>query len=162
MPDPIQSVASSPYLPVEGQSQEENSGQVCLAPVLPSTTSAETNAAGASSNAVTSLVTRFTLPTGSHPPVEPSLRVAVANCGWEVANPAVTVAATLVAPAGLAATLLTGARSLIAVGSAERCIERDEARQVLEGERANQAADCARDGAVPLTTADGSVVCASR
>jgi hypothetical protein len=163
MPDPIQTIASSSYLPVEGASAEENSGQVCLSPVLPNASVSQATAAAdapPASPAVTSLVARFSPPTGTHPPVEPSLGVALESCGWEVANAAVSVSAMLVTPVGLAATLLSGARSLIGVGTAERCIERDEARQIAEGEKADRAADCERDGAIPLTKADGSVICA--
>jgi hypothetical protein len=166
MPDPIQSsLDSSSYPPVEGASAEENKGQVCLSPAVPnaSVNDAPVAAGGcepSTSPAVRSLVARFTTPTGSHPPAEPSLTQAVANCGWEVANAAVSIASSLVTPVGLAATLLSGARSLIGVGSAERCIERDEARQIAEGERTNQSADCERDGAMPLLKPDGSVICA--
>jgi hypothetical protein len=56
--------------------------------------------------------------------------------------------------------LLGAARSTVALGNATRCIQRDEAQQVEEGERANQAADCKRDGAIALSQADGSVICA--
>ena len=162
MPDPIQSIAPNTYLPVEGASAEENSGQVCLPPANANVSTAFVAAnAPPTSPAVPSLVARFTAPTGSHPPVVPSLGKAVGNCAWEVANASVSVATALAAaPVGALATLLTGGRGVIALGTAERCIERDEARQVAEGEKANQAADCERDGAIPLVKADGAVICA--
>ena len=163
MPDPIPAFDSSSYPPVVGESAEEDLNQACLAPALPNASllNAPAERDGApTSPAVSSLVGRFSTPLGSHPPVEPSLTQAMENCGWEVANAAVGVAATLVTPVGLAATLLTGARTLIGVGTAERCIERDLARQTTEGELANRAADCERDGAIPLVKADGSVICA--
>ncbi|MES1177238.1 MAG: hypothetical protein ABUL62_23145 [Myxococcales bacterium] len=162
MPDPIQSIAPSSYLPIEGASAEETAGQVCLPPALPNASASPAAAdAPPTSPAVPALVARFSAPTGSHPPVQPSLGKALEHCGWEVANAAVSVATALVTgPAGLATTLLSGARGVIGLGSAERCIERDRAQQVAEGQRANQAADCARDGAVPLLNADGAVICA--
>jgi hypothetical protein len=169
MPDPIQTIDSSSYPPIASANAEENSGQVCLSPALPNASasasasaSAQTVPADASpvSPAVNSLVARFSPPIGSHPPVEPSLARAIEHCSWEVANAALGIGAVLVTPVGLAATLLNGARSLVSIGTAERCIERDVAKQIAEGETANQAADCERDGAIPLTKAGGSVICA--
>lgn len=166
MPDPIQPSSSSSYLPVDGRTAEENSAQACLSPVLPpvlpSAGGAETKNADIPSPAVASLVTRFNPPVGSHPPVEPSLQKAIESCSWEIASATLGVATILVSPGGLLATVLTGARGLLSLGTAERCIERDEARQVREGETANASADCERDGAVPLLKSDGSVVCASQ
>jgi hypothetical protein len=164
MPDPIQSIASSSYQPLEGASAEENSGQVCLSPAAPNASVSETKVpadAPAAPPAVTSLVVRFSPPTGSHLPIEPSLGEAVTNCSWEVANASIAVATALAAaPIGPLATLLTGARGVIGLGTAERCIERDEARQVAEGEKAKQSADCERDGAMPLLKPNGAVICA--
>ena len=166
MPDPIQSAThSSSYQPIDGASAEENQGQICLSP--PQSTAGVSNgsvAAGApapsTSPAVRSLVVRFTAPNGSHPPVEPSLGKALGNCSLEIASAAVAVGSVLVTPVGLATTLLSGARSLLSVGIANRCIERDEAQQIAEGERAHQAADCEHDGTMPLLKPDGSVICA--
>ena len=163
MPDPIQVSSSSSSIPIDGASAEETSGQVCLSPTVPNASLSQVTVPPSPpsvSPAVSSLVARFSPPNGSHPPVAPSLGKALENCGWEVAGAALAVGTALLTPAGLATTLLTGARGVVGLGSAERCIERDEARQVSEGETANQAADCARDGAIPLLKADGSVICA--
>ncbi|MEO6598703.1 MAG: hypothetical protein ABIQ16_02440 [Polyangiaceae bacterium] len=166
MPNPIQSTLnSSSYLPLEGASAEENDGQVCLSPVLPNASVSDATAGAGTtqpttSPAVGSLVARFTTPIGSHPPVEASLGEALGACAWEIAGAANAVASTLVTPVGLATTLVTGMRSLISVGTAERCIERDEARQIAEATRRDQSADCERDGAIPLVKADNSVICA--
>jgi hypothetical protein len=165
MPEPIQSsLDSQSYSAVDGASTEENAGQVCLPPVQ---SSASDNAGSTellgprapSTPAVTSLVARFTAPTGVHPPVVPSLGHALSSCSWEIAGAALAAGGLLV-PAGLAATLISGGRAAIGMGSANRCIERDEAKQIADGERANQSADCERIGAIGLRTADDGVICA--
>lgn len=170
MPNPIQSTPnSSSYLPMEGASAEENNGQVCLSPVPsivcfdPGSTVATAEPSSPASPAVTSLVARFTPPTGSHPPVEPSLSKAIEHCSWETANAVVGFGSSIfIAPSELTTALASGARALIGIGTAARCIQRDEAQQVAKAEISNQSADCVRDGAMPLLKSDGSVICASQ
>ncbi len=167
MPEPIQSsLASQSQSAIDGASAEENTGQVCLPSAQPaSVSSVPTEALGPrvpTPPAVTSLVARFTLPTGVHPPVVPSLATAVSHCGWEVAGAAVSAGGALVPNGDLVSLLFSGARGVIGIGTANRCVERDEAQQIADGERANQIADCERDGAMPLLKADGSVICATQ
>lgn len=112
------------------------------------------------SPAVSTLVSRFTTPTVVHPPVEPSLARAVLDCGLESVNFTLTSALVLAAiPETAGASLLAGARVGLAGASLTRCIERDEARQVQDGNHANQIADCRAEGALPLSADDGNVVC---
>jgi hypothetical protein len=165
MPNPIQasidpSVCSFP----EDVSLAENDAQMSLSSAHPATTAsapAQSAPAAPPSPAVSALVSRFTAPTGSHPPVEPSLGKAILNCGLEEANFAGTAAGIiLAAPETLGASLLAGVRLITGGALIQRCINRDEAQQVQDGTRANLAADCRNEGALPLTTTDGAVVCA--
>jgi hypothetical protein len=171
MPSPIQASSdlSQCTLP-EDVSAEESDAQMSLtsahAVANASQSSASAPAAqpaptAAASPAVSALVSRFTAPSGAHPPVEPSRGRALLNCSVELANVALTaglVAAAIPETAG--ASLLAGARVGLAAVTLMRCVERDEAKQIQDGYHANQAADCRSEGAIPLTTQDGSVVCA--
>ncbi len=113
------------------------------------------------SAAVSALVSRFTAPTGTHPPVEASLGDALLNCKLPIGNLLLSVAAIAVAvPETLGAALLPGAKVLWSGGGVMSCVNQNEAQQVKDGNRANLAADCRAIGAIPLTTTDGVVVCA--
>jgi len=177
MPDPIQASYDPAQCTLDSEpTLAEAEAQMSLGSAHPSAlgsaaSSPAPNAAGGSSTAggpsappspaVSALVSRFTTPTVVHPPVEPSLARAVLDCGVEGANLALTSALVLAAiPETAGASLLAGARIGLAGASLLRCIERDEARQIQDGNRANQTADCRAEGALPLTAADGNVVCA--
>lgn len=113
------------------------------------------------SPAVSALVSRFTAPTGMHPPVEPSVSSALSNCKLPISNYLLSAAAIVVsAPETLGASLLAGAKVLTLAAGVDSCLEQNEAQQVKDGNRANLAADCRAIGAIPLTTVDGLVVCA--
>ncbi len=105
---------------------------------------------------------RFSPPTGAHPPVEPSFSKAAGHCAWELANAALDIGEVAKAGGDWISKAFAVGHALVNVGNAARCIQRDEAQQVAEGERLNQSADCVRDGAVPLLEPDGSVVCAAQ
>ena len=170
MPNPIQaSIDPSQCTLAEDISAEESDAQMSLTSAHAVANASQSSApapaalpaAAAASPAVSALVSRFTAPSGAHPPVEPSRGRALLSCSVEVANLALTgglVAAAIPETAG--ASLLAGARVGLAAVSLMRCVERDEAKQVQDGYHANQAADCRSEGAIPLTTQDGSVVCA--
>ncbi len=168
MPDPIQSASnSSSYESAEAErAAAEERGQVCLPPAQPNASVARAElAAGPASTppdaprppGTSLLVARFSPPTGAHPPVEPSLLKAVKYCSLEAASAALDLGHGIVAH-----DLVAGAHALINVGAAARCIVRNEAEQVKQGEVTNQSADCVRDGAIPLLEADGTVICASQ
>lgn len=107
------------------------------------------------------LVARFTPPKGSHPPVEPSLTKAVKYCALEGASAVLDIAHTVLARGSVAEAVVAGAHAALNVAAAARCVVRHEAEQVKQGEVQNKSADCARDGAIPLLKADGTVICAS-
>jgi hypothetical protein len=169
MPNPVQASFDPALCSLtDGVSPEENDVQMCLSPLAPLANGAQTAAPSPSapsgsppSPAVSVLVSRFTTPTGTHPPVEPSLGKAIVNCGWEEANFAGTAAGIIIAaPETLGASLLAAFRLTTGAGLIQRCINRDEAQQVQDGTRENLAADCRNEGAIPITTTDGAVLCA--
>jgi hypothetical protein len=173
MPDPIQASHDLAQCTLDSEpTLAENEAQMCLSSAHPSSLGSAANSPAASapsapsapsSAAVSTLVSRFTPPTVLHPPVEPSLARAVLDCGVEGINLALTSALVVVAvPETAGASLLAGARIGLAGASLLRCIERDEARQIADGNHADQAADCRAAGALPVTTADGSVACVKR
>ena len=158
MPDPVSSSPNSSYFePLEGASAAENEAQMCLI----SAHSLE-NPSAPSSLAVDALVSRFTLPR-ENTAIEPSLATALANCGDEALALVVkTGVAVLAAPETAMASLLVTSSLLSASVSLNRCLEADQARQVEEGTRKAQAADCEARGDVALLTSGGSVVCGAR
>jgi hypothetical protein len=110
---------------------------------------------------VTALVSRFTAPAGTHPPVEPSLGEAMLNCKLPITNYLLSVAAVVAAaPETGGASLIAAGKILTAAIGVQACLSQNEAEQVQNGNRAALAADCRADGAIPLTTTDGQVVCA--
>jgi hypothetical protein len=169
MPNPIQASIDPALCSLsDGVSAEEYDAQMCLSPLAPLANGAQTAAPASSapsgsppSPAVSALVSRFTTPTGAHPPVEPSLTEALLNC--KVATTAYlanTAGVVIAAPETLGASFVFGALRIAATSAALiSCIDQNEAKQVQDGNRANQAADCRNEGAIPLTTADGLVVC---
>ncbi|HTA89886.1 MAG TPA: hypothetical protein VK745_09935 [Polyangiaceae bacterium] len=174
MPNPINAsfdpaLCSSP----DDVTAEENDAQMNLMsahPAASATPSAATapNAQPAAaaptpppSPAVSALVSRFTAPTGMHPPVEPSLTKALLNCKAAVGNYLINFAAVAIsAPDTLGASLVAGSKVMIAGANVTACLDQNEAQQVSDGNRANQADDCRTVGAIPLTTSGGAVVCA--
>jgi hypothetical protein len=174
MPNPINAsfdpaLCSSP----DDLTAEENDAQMNLISAHPaaSTTSSAAPAANAQpapaaptappSPAVSALVSRFTPATGMHPPVEPSLAKALMNCKAAIGNYVINFAAVAIsAPDTLGASLVAGGKVVMAGASVTACLDQNEAQQVSDGDRANQAADCRALGAIPLTTSDGAVVCA--
>jgi hypothetical protein len=161
MPDPIQSsLNSSSYPAVDGATEAENSGQVCLPAEHASAAPPGPALATPQAPAVTSLVARFSSPSGSHPPIAPSLNQALLDCKWELSNAALNLSGAVIAVGGLATAIIGGTRALVSVGVASSCIEHNEGEQVAEATRRQQAADCEQEGAVPLLKADGSVICA--
>lgn len=146
----------------DGVSAEENDAQMSLS-AAHATASASQGAApsAAPSTAVGALVSRFTTPTGVHPPVVPSLGEAFANCKLAtLAYVAKTAAVLIAAPETFGASFAVGALRIAGTSSAlSSCIEQNENQQIQAGNLANQAADCRSEGATPLTTTDG-VVCA--
>lgn len=169
MPDPIQSSTNvCDYSAVEGATSEENTGQVSLrsahAADAQSVAPATPNAPPAPPPpAVGQLVARFVKPTAVHPPVEPSLVHALGHCKLEAAGFAISTASAIGgAPEtfGLSMAVL-GARMLVSGLSLNKCLAKDEAQQVEDGNRANQIADCKALGSDTAVTAlDGSVLCA--
>lgn len=165
MPDPIQSTNGSSSYPLidPERTAQENAGQVCLPPAPLSVASDEsaTPPTAPTSPAVQTLVARFSAPTGSHPPIEPSLGKALGDCALELGGAALAVAQAGISGGSLALAVLAGGRALVSVGTAQRCIQRDEAEQVARAQTQNDKADCERDGTIPLLKTDGSVICAT-
>lgn len=174
MPNPINAcydpaLCSSP----DDVTAEENDAQMNLIsahPVANATPSAAaapnaqptpTGPTAPPSPAVDALVSRFSKPAGTHPPVEASLTKALSNCKLPVSNYLLSGAAIVInTPETLGASLLAGAKVLTAAAGLDSCLEQNETQQVIDGNRANLAADCRAIGAIPLTTTDGEVVCA--
>jgi hypothetical protein len=113
-------------------------------------------------SAVSALVSRFTAPSGVHPPVEPSLGEALLNCKLATLSSVVnTAGAIAAAPETFGASFVIAALRLAgSSGTLVNCIDQNEKQQVAAANLANEAADCRREGAIPLTTTDGVVVCA--
>lgn len=118
-------------------------------------------APSAAAPAVSVLTPRFTAPSGTHPPVESSLAVAFSNCKAATAAYLANTAAVLVAaPSTFGWAFVAGAVRIVAVGAdLLSCLKQNEAEQIQAGNRANQAADCRREGAVPIIDSAGNVVC---
>jgi hypothetical protein len=176
MPNPVQASIDPAVCTLSGDvSGEEYDAQMSLPSAHPVAGTAPGVAAGAStaptpapaptptaSPAVSALVSRFTAPVGVHAPVEPSLGEALLNCKAATLSYAASlVGAAAAAPetGGMSVAAL-GVRILASGAALLGCIDQNKAQQVQEGNRANQAADCRAEGATPLTTADGVVVCA--
>jgi hypothetical protein len=172
MPDPIQSLDPSMCSLPDDVTVDENNAQMCLSAAHPSASSTPTSAPAPSalgprapasppSPAVSALVSRFTLPSGVHTPVEPSLAKAMLSCtseeGTFISTAGVIITA---APETLGASLFGGFAIINSARVVQNCLADKEAQQVVDGNRANQAADCRAEGAIPLTTTDGVVVCA--
>ena len=113
------------------------------------------------SPAVSELVSRFKPPSVVHPSVEPSLGHALLNCKVATATYLANTAITLITAPETFGFAFAAAAARIAAGGAAlaSCIEKDGQKQVDEGNRANQAADCRNAGAIPLLDSDGNVVC---
>lgn len=164
MTNPIQSsVNRSDYAQPEATSAAENEAQMSLISAHPGTSPSQGSAPAAAAPAtpaVSALVSRFSPPSGVHPPVEPSLSKALLNCSLEASNLALQAAVVIAAaPETLGASLIGAARLTLPALVVQRCVERDEAAQVAVGTRANQAADCASQGAIALSLVDGGVIC---
>ena len=114
------------------------------------------------SPAVSALVSRFTAPSGVHPPVEPSLGKALLNCKAPIGSYVTTAATVLLAvPETYGASFALGvARIGMAAASVQNCLAQQETAQVTDGNHANQIAVCKSQNAIPLLTMDGAVVCA--
>jgi hypothetical protein len=174
MPDPIQSLDPSLCSLPDDVTVDENNAQMCLSAAHPSASSTPTSAPAPSalgprapasppSPAVSALVSRFTLPSGVHTPVEPSLAKAMLKCTAEEGNLVGTAGLIIAAaPETVGASLAGGFAIINAARIVRNCLADNEAQQIVDGNRANQVADCRSEGAIPLTTTDGAVVCAKQ
>jgi hypothetical protein len=164
MPDPISSNTDPTLLPeITNEENEARMSLISAHPDAPNPTTVAPAAAPSApaSPAVGALVARFSAPSGSHPPIEPSLGKAILECASPIGNYLLNLGIVVgTAPETGGVSLANAARVLSAASSAQTCIAQSEAKQVQDGTRANLAADCRAEGAVPLTTPDGNVVCA--
>ncbi len=105
------------------------------------------------------LVLRFPPPVAQALP-EPSGWGAAWRCGLELANAVATTAAVAIAaPETWGASLVGAARIGVAEGNFERCVERDEAKQVKDQSSALALANCESHGGIALSTVRGSLLC---
>ncbi|HEX3775815.1 MAG TPA: hypothetical protein VHV51_15190 [Polyangiaceae bacterium] len=164
MPNPISSNTDPTFSPEI--SNEENEALMSLVSAHPSdpnqsSAASPTQPAPATpSPAVSTLVSRFT-PSGSHPPPETSILSAFANCKLATVSYVGTLGSiAAAAPETFGASVAFG---LVRIGAASAtllgCLEEEEAKQVVNAERADAIADCNSAGAAALTAADGSVIC---
>jgi len=107
------------------------------------------------------LVARFYEPRSSAPPVQPSLTQAFMNCKAATASYVGTVGAVLLsAPESFGLSFALGAtRMAAAAGSLDSCLDSNQAKQASAATTAELSDTCRNDGAIPLSTADGKVVC---
>jgi hypothetical protein len=170
MPDPVSSSIEPNVCSLPDNSPEEIEAQMSLSAAHPTANSSQSSRAAPNapalpgappSPAVTELVSRFKAPSIVHLPVEPSLAHAIMNCKTATAAYIANTAATLIAvPETFGFAFLAGAARVVATGTALlSCIEQDEAEQIQDGQRADLAADCRDQGAIPVTTSDHSVAC---
>jgi hypothetical protein len=169
MADPIQSSTNSSWYSIpEGASAAENAAQMSsisgkspdISPGATAGAPGAPSSAAPAPNGTALLVARFSTPSAV-PVAQPSFLKAALDCGLELGSAAITtltVAAAL--PETFGTSLLAIGRVAFSAASAGRCITRDEAQQTQADVKAAQAADCAAQGAIALSTADGAAVCA--